>query len=274
VLPSITFQPIGVVRTPFRDRASAPRQPAASAGAEGTIELLPGHDFEDALADLDGWDRLWVVYWFHLNDGWRPKVLPPRSAGQRRGVFSTRSPHRPNPLGLSVVRLDEIRGLSLRVRDVDMIDGTPVLDLKPYVPYADAHPGARTGWLSPLAAPPFRGGASEAPADPEPGFEVTWSARAAEEVAFLRDDLGVDLRTPIERVLSLGPQPHAYRRIKREGDGFRLAIKAWRARFLVDGRSIRVESIESGYRARDLALGDDPALAPHRRFIVRFRPGA
>ena len=168
VLAPITLTPIGVVRTPFADRVSAPRQPCAAGGARGTIELLPGRDFEHALSDLEGWDRIWVVFAFHLNPpgAWRPKVLPPRSAGKRRGVFSTRSPHRPNPIGLSVVRLDGVAGLSLHVRDVDMIDGTPVLDLKPYVPYADAFPDARTGWLEPLAPGDAGGGPSRATPSP------------------------------------------------------------------------------------------------------------
>jgi len=97
MLADVTFTPIGVVRTPFPDRVSTPRQPYAAQGAAGTIELVPGRDFEHALSDLAGWDRLWVVFCFHLNAPgvWRPKVLPPRSAGRRRGVFSTRSPHRP-----------------------------------------------------------------------------------------------------------------------------------------------------------------------------------
>ncbi len=135
-LAPITFAPIGVVHTPFADRASAPRQPAAAVGTEGTIELLPGRHFEHALSDLEGWERIWVVFLFHLNEGFRPKVLPPRST-KRRGVFSTRSPHRPNPLGISVVRLVSVTGLTVRVLDVDMIDQSPVLDLKPYLPPFD-----------------------------------------------------------------------------------------------------------------------------------------
>src|SRR5688572_21518724 len=95
---TVTFTPIGVVRTPFPDRVSTPRQPHAAADAEGTIELVPGMGLEHAICDIEGWDHLWVVFWFHLNAGWRPKVLPPRSAGKRRGVLSTRSPHRPNPI--------------------------------------------------------------------------------------------------------------------------------------------------------------------------------
>jgi tRNA-Thr(GGU) m(6)t(6)A37 methyltransferase TsaA len=267
MLPSVTFTPIGVVRTPFPDRVSAPRQPFAAGAAEGRIELVAGRGLEHAVCDLEGWDHLWVVFWFHLNDGWRPKVLPPRSAGRRRGVLATRSPHRPNPIGLSVVRLEAVEGLVLRVRGVDMVDGTPVLDLKPYVPYADAFPEARTGWLEPLAPPP---GAPPRAPDPEPGFEVVWAPRAAEQAAWLLDAAGVALREPVERALSLGPQPHPYRRIKPDGDAMRLAVKSWRVRFRADGRRVEVLSIATGYRERDLATSGDPDVLPHRAFVARF----
>jgi tRNA (adenine37-N6)-methyltransferase len=277
---SVTFTPIGVARTPFSDRLSAPRQPFAARDVEGTIELFPGHDFEHALSDLDGWEYLWVIFCFHLNQGWRPKVLPPRSAGKRRGVFSTRSPHRPNPIGMSAVRLVSVTGLSIRVRDVDMLDGSPVLDIKPYVPYADAYPGARTGWLAPLtpltpAAVPEEADAARpigeaTPRDPEPGFEVVWSNLASAQAAWLRDNHGVDLTAPVSAVLALGPQPHPYRRIKREGAGFRLAVKDWRARFRVDGRRVTVESLGVGYRPAELATSEAPAVAIQRAFAAHF----
>jgi tRNA-Thr(GGU) m(6)t(6)A37 methyltransferase TsaA len=269
VLAPITLSPIGVVRTPFPDRVSTPRQPYAAQEARGTIELLPGRDFEHALSDLEGWDRLWVVFVFHLNAPgvFRPKVLPPRSPGRRRGVFSTRSPHRPNPIGLSVVRLDEVRGLVLHVRDVDMIDGSPVLDIKPYVPYADAFPDARTGWLAPLAG---EGEAAPIAVDPEPGFTVIWSPLAEEQAAWLREGHGVDLREPVDRVLSLGPQPHPYRRIKADGDGFRLAMRDWRVRFQVHGREVTVDRVETGYRAAQLAAPATPEIAVQRAFVEAF----
>lgn len=275
MLADVTFTPIGVVRTPFSDRVSTPRQPYAAQGAAGTIELVPGRDFEHALGDLEGWDRLWVVFCFHLNapGTWRPKVLPPRSAGRRRGVFSTRSPHRPNPIGLSVVRLDEVRGLTLYVRDVDMIDGSPVLDLKPYVPYADAFPEARTGWLEPLAAAGEGAPGAGRAVDPEPGFTVVWSDAAAEQAAWLRGEHGVDLEEPVNRALSLGPQPHPYRRIKAEGAGYRLAVKDWRVRFHVEGRTVTVEGIGSGYRAGELAASVAPEVAVQRAFLARFARG-
>ncbi|HZF53512.1 MAG TPA: tRNA (N6-threonylcarbamoyladenosine(37)-N6)-methyltransferase TrmO [Polyangiaceae bacterium] len=268
--PSLTVTPIGVARTPFPDRVSAPRQPFAARDVTGTIELIPGHGFEHALEDLEGFDRIWILFWFHLNQGWRPKVLPPRSAGKRRGVFSTRSPHRPNPLGLSAVRLDRIDGLTLHVRDLDLIDGTPVLDIKPYIPYADAHPSARTGWLKPLAPAADPSGAVAPPADPEPGFQIEWSPAAAEQAQWLRATHAIDLLTPVERTLALGPQPHPYRRIRALEDGMLLAVKDWRVRFHVEGRRITVDAITTGYRPRQLAAPESPAVEVHQRYVARF----
>src|SRR5207244_578661 len=106
-LAELVVRPIGFVRSPFSEKASAPRQPYAAEGAKGTIELLPNAHYDDALSDLDAWDHIWVIFWFHLNRGWRPKVLPPRST-KKRGLFATRSPHRPNPIGLSVLKLEAI----------------------------------------------------------------------------------------------------------------------------------------------------------------------
>jgi tRNA (adenine37-N6)-methyltransferase len=256
--PALTVTPIGFARTPFRERSEAPRQPRAAADVAGTIELRPGQGFEHALCDLEQWDRLWVLFWFHLNQGWRPKVLPPRSA-TRRGVFSTRSPHRPNPLGLSVVRLERVEGLVLHVRDVDLIDGTPVLDIKPYVAYADAHPDAKSGWLEAGAAD-----------DPAPGFTIAWAELADTQAAWLLETHGVDLRGPASRVLSLGPQPHPYRRIRAEGDVMRLAVKDWRLSFSVEGRQVTIQSISSGYRERELWGEGGHAPDAHRAFVERF----
>jgi tRNA-Thr(GGU) m(6)t(6)A37 methyltransferase TsaA len=269
---SYSFSAIGFVRSPFVDRASAPRQPSASlatAPPAGRIELLPGCGYEDALDGLAQWTFLWIVFVFHKNveqaRGWRPKVQPPRSA-TKRGVFATRSPHRPNHIGLSAVKIDRVEGLTIHVSHIDLLDGTPVLDLKPYVPYADAHPDGREGWL---AAP-----------DPIAPWTVAFAPAAQAQLAWLRDH-GVDLRPAIEAALALGPQPHAYRRIRPRGDGLRLALKEWRADFRVgpgesaaaeasaaDARRILVTTISSGYRVRQLA--DDPSLALHRAFSGRF----
>ena len=262
VASELVVRPIGVVHSPFRERASAPRQPAAS-DARGSIELFPDSGFEHALSDLERWSHLWVLFWFHLNEGFRPKVLPPRSA-RRRGVFSTRSPHRPNPIGLSAVKLERVNGLVLEVSGLDMLDQTPVLDLKPYVAYTDAITDANGGWLS---------GAL----DPVAPFSVEISDQARAELAYLRETWGIDLDDPIQKILSLGPQAHPYRRIRRErgrasGDSetFLLAVKEWRARFTVFGSRIAVLGIRSGYRPRELVENRDSALDAHRAFVERF----
>lgn len=250
------FEPIGVVRSPFTERAEAPRQAAAARDVAGRIELFAGRGFEDALEGLDGWEYAWVVFVFHRNveegRGWKPKVQPPRAEG-KVGVFATRSPHRPNPIGMSVVRIERVECLVVHVRDLDVLDGTPVLDLKPYVPYADAYPEARSGWLEVR--------------DPRSAWEVTFSPEATAELAWLLER-GVDLREGIASVLALGPQPHAYRRIRKHGDGMRLAMKEWRADFQVDEKRILVRGLRSGYRAKQLAT--DPALEVHRAFTARF----
>jgi tRNA-Thr(GGU) m(6)t(6)A37 methyltransferase TsaA len=253
---AFTFDPIGVVRSPFLERADAPRQPTAARGVAGTIELFGGRGFEDALEDVSDWEYLWVLFVFHRNvedeRGWRPKVLPPRST-KKRGVFATRSPHRPNPIGMSVVRLEKVEGLTLHVANVDLLDGTPVLDLKPYVPYADAYPDAKGGWLD--------------DAEQERAWGVTFSDAARAQLDWLAAK-GCAVEGEIAAALALGPQPHAYRRIRKEGDSLRLAVKEWRVRFHAEGRSVVVERIASGYRPRDLATGAAPTL--HVDFVARF----
>ncbi|HXH72265.1 MAG TPA: tRNA (N6-threonylcarbamoyladenosine(37)-N6)-methyltransferase TrmO [Mariprofundaceae bacterium] len=143
----IEMQAIGVVHSPFRERFAAPRQPVLGEAAPASIVLNAGMNFEQALGDLDGFSHLWVLYWMHLNQGWNPTVLPPRGPRIRRGLFSTRAPHRPNSIGLSAVRLNRISGRTLYIETHDMLDGTPVLDIKPYLPFADAFPDAKPGWL-------------------------------------------------------------------------------------------------------------------------------
>jgi len=244
----ISLEPIGVARTPFDAKAEAPRQPRAAEGTEGRIELFEGQHFEDALEGIEAWDHLWLIFLFDRADGWKPKVQPPRSA-HKRGVFGTRAPRRPNPIGLSVVRLRSVKGLVLHVSDVDLLDGTPILDIKPYVPWCDAIPDANQGWL-------------ERPEDPGPRWTVAFDRLADEQLVFLAGE-GVDLRERIADHLSLGPHPHAYRRIKKRGDGYLLKVTDWRAHFVIEGAHVRVQRLESGHRPKDRPL-------LHRRFTAAF----
>jgi mRNA-degrading endonuclease RelE of RelBE toxin-antitoxin system len=165
------------------------------------------------------------------------------------------------------VRLTRVEGLELYVSGLDLLDGTPLLDLKPYVPYTDAIPSANHGWLSQAegaASDPAR------PADPIADYEVSYEALALSQLAFLSQVHQVDLKPRLEAALRLGPSPHAYRRIRKEGDFYRLAVRDWRVRFSVSGRAIAVLEIKSGYRPRELFTPEGQAPQAHRDFVSRW----
>jgi tRNA-Thr(GGU) m(6)t(6)A37 methyltransferase TsaA len=256
---TLQLVPIGYMRAAHATKVAAPRQPAAASESPGIIELLPGRNLEHAIEDLAGWQRIWVIFWFDRNHTWRPKVLPPRSTSGRKGVLATRSPHRPNPLGLSVLRLDRIDGLKLHVRDVDLLDGTPILDIKPYVAYTDAYPDSGNGWLERR--------------DPLPQHAVSFTPAATEQLAWIAAHATLPLRERIEATLRLGAQPHPYRRIRRGADGtMTLAVQDWRADFHAEGERIEVFRMRSGYRKgqRTQASGATAPLEVHREFRARF----
>jgi tRNA (adenine37-N6)-methyltransferase len=260
---TLQLTPIGIVHSPWRDKRSAPRQPSEARGVSGRIELSRGGAYEHALCDLEEWSHIWVLFWFHLNHSWRAKVQPPRSE-RKRGVFSTRSPYRPNPIGLSVLALDRVEGRVLHVRDLDILDQTPVFDIKPYVAYSDVPVLPNAGWL-----------AAERARDQGPRFEVRWDERSAEQLRWLAPRLDFDLRALAEAVLSAGPTPHPYRRIRREGDGYTLAVKDFRLQFAVAGEVVSIHDVRSGYRASVLAdagaaAQDSTPLQVHRDFSERF----
>jgi tRNA (adenine37-N6)-methyltransferase len=141
----VAYRPIGVIRSPFVDTEGMPIQPSGAQGVPGTVELEP--EFCDGLKDLDGFSHIILIYHFHLSNGQSLEVKPFLDH-VLRGVFATRAPRRPNSIGISVVRLIRIEGRTLSIEDVDIVDGTPVLDIKPHVPEFDCRQGARIGWLT------------------------------------------------------------------------------------------------------------------------------
>lgn len=151
----IEMTPIGVLRSPYKERHGTPRQPVVRGNGRevlmesATVEFDPDRINPRALMDLDGFERVWLITYFHLNPQAAITVKPPRG-GKKRGVLATRSPHHPNRLGLSAVRLVKVEGLTLHLLGVDLIDGTPVLGVKPYVPYCDAFPDSVAGWVDEL----------------------------------------------------------------------------------------------------------------------------
>ncbi|AGK61270.1 putative methyltransferase, YaeB/AF_0241 family [Archaeoglobus sulfaticallidus PM70-1] len=140
----IKYKPIGIIHSPFKEPKGTPIQPTAARGIDGAVEVFP--EYAEGLKDLEGFSHIILIYHFHLVKKPSLKVKPFMD-NQIRGVFSTRAPSRPNPIGISVVHLVRIEGNILYIRDVDIVDGTPLLDIKPYVPEFDVRGVEKIGWL-------------------------------------------------------------------------------------------------------------------------------
>ena len=145
MMRKVIYNPIGIIHTPFRDVNEMPIQPIGAKGIQGTIAIEP--EYVDGIKDLEGFSHIFLIYHFHLSQGYSLRIKPFMD-DDLHGVFATRAPKRPNPIGISVVRLVRVEGTLLHIEDVDMVDGTPLLDIKPYVPEFDAFEAERIGWLS------------------------------------------------------------------------------------------------------------------------------
>jgi tRNA-Thr(GGU) m(6)t(6)A37 methyltransferase TsaA len=141
---TLALQPIGVIHTPFTEKENMPIQPAGAAGVQGTVEVFA--EYRAGLQDLAGFSHIILLYHFHKSKKFNLQIVPFLDT-ELRGLFATRAPNRPNPIGISVVQLDKIEDGVLHIRNVDMLDNTPLLDIKPYVPEFDAHAEVRIGWL-------------------------------------------------------------------------------------------------------------------------------
>ena len=141
---TVKYTPIGIIRSPHTSLEGMPIQPSGAKGIRGTVELLP--EFRDGLKDLDGFSHIILLYHFHQSAGYKLSVVPFLDT-HPRGVFATRAPKRPNPIGLSIVKLQKIEGSVLYIENVDVLDGTPLLDIKPFVPDFDGQTDVRAGWL-------------------------------------------------------------------------------------------------------------------------------
>ena len=157
-MQEIRYRPIGVIHSPFKQTKGMPIQPAGARGVAGTVEVIP--EYGDGLKDLDGFSHIFLLYHFHLSQGYSLRVKPYLD-DSLRGVFATRAPRRPNAIGISVVRLVGIEGCTLHIEDLDIADSTPLLDIKPYVPEFDQREAERTGWLAGKAEKAAEVGADE-----------------------------------------------------------------------------------------------------------------
>lgn len=142
---NIAYKPIGKIHTPFKTKEGMPIQPAGATGIKGTIEIKP--ELTEGLLDLEGFSYIYLIYHFHQSEGFDLQVKPFLDQ-KKHGVFATRAPKRPNQIGISIVKLNKIEGNILEIENVDVLDGTPLLDIKPYIPAFDFFEHAKTGWMS------------------------------------------------------------------------------------------------------------------------------
>ncbi len=201
---NLEFNPIGVLQSPFTEKFGVPRQSLMISEARAILKLRPDPDFRTALNHLESFTHVWIVFIFHqsMDKKWKPTIRPPRVEAPRRvGVFASRSPHRPNPIGISAVKLDKIDldapgGIEIHLSGVDLMDGTPVVDIKPYLPFTDRIEEANAGWAE-----------SEIPR-----FEVEFAAECVAQLETLAEY--PRLRELLTQMLEWDPRPTSQRRAK------------------------------------------------------------
>ncbi len=252
---NFTVEPIGYFSTSKAQPSTAPQQATmASADMIGEIRLMPHKNFEQALQDLSDFSHIWVLYRFHLNEEWKPMVTPPRGTDKKIGVFATRSPHRPNFIGMSCLEVQMIDGLSIYVKGHDILDGTPILDIKPYLPYADSFPKAKTGWIEGVD---------------QSAFNVEYNEHVQSQIKFLMSNGEPNIKEFFITQLTYEPTNAKKKRVVQADDNtWVIAYRTWRATFVINDKKITVTNIFSGYSEAELALPldqyQDKSL--HKRF--------
>ena len=231
----IILKPIGSLQSELKQRYETPRQGVLAKGTDAIINLYPKHNFNQALKELEGFDRLWIIYQFHLNENWKPLVTPPRHTRKKVGVFATRAPYRPNPIGLSCVKLEKIEGLKIFISESDILDGSPVLDIKPYLPYSDSFPGSATGWVK---------------NDSENIYEIVIEERAKNISEKLKKEKNINLLGYARVQLEFNPADTTRKRISKienKSDEFILAYQKFRIKYSVNeiGKKVIIRDVKS-----------------------------
>ena len=246
-----------------KNRYDAPRQGVFQQPSEqGIVVLHKGMPFAQVLSDLDGFERIWLIFGFHLNQGFRPMVMPPAHLQRKVGVFASRSPYRPSGLGLSCVRLEQVKAATgeIVVSEFDLLDQTPIFDIKPYIAYSDSFPGARAGWVE----------------NKDELYEVKIHPDLNERIEWLQKQGGPSLDDFIVRQLCREPASKKRKRVYRsvEEGVYLLAYRTWRVQFSIDEAQKKVDALTlfSGYSEEKMNEERDPYhdKALHRKFTQKF----
>jgi tRNA-Thr(GGU) m(6)t(6)A37 methyltransferase TsaA len=246
-------------------RYETPRQGILAGKVVSVIKLNPKNNFQQALKYIEGFDRIWVIYQFHLNKNWKPLISPPRHTRKKVGVFASRAPYRPNQLGISCVKLEKVEGLNIYISESDMLDGSPVIDIKPYLPYSDSFPDAATGWVK---------------KDSDNIFEVIFEPKADLQCKWLKDNADINLINFSRLQLEFNPVDTTRKRVSLNADNasFTLAYRTWRIKYHVNEpeKKIFINEIKSGYSKKELVLIKENKYMDkplHKAFINKFKSG-
>ncbi|MGZ3781793.1 MAG: tRNA (N6-threonylcarbamoyladenosine(37)-N6)-methyltransferase TrmO [Pseudobdellovibrionaceae bacterium] len=257
----IELSPIGIFHTDQVQPYEAGRQPD-DFHSEGFLELYPGQNFEQALIGLEIGQRIWILFSFHHNPNWHPMVLPPRGLDHKVGVFGTRSPYRPNGIGMSCVKIKKIEKLKIYVEGADLLDKSPILDIKPYVAYADSFPGEKPVWLKDAVQ-----------------HAVHFSEPAQEKLRWLESQDVTQFKSFLRHQLEYEPTNSRKKRVKKytsslynSSEIFMISYRTWRALFFIKDETVLVENIFSGYSEQDFSQSEDPYSDKeiHRKFKILF----
>lgn len=233
-MTSFSFEQIGTVHSPYKEKFAVPRQPGLIQDGGGELHLHAPYNQPEAVRGLEEFSHLWVMFIFHqtMDGGWRPTVRPPRLGGNARtGVFATRSTFRPNPLGMSLVELKGIhcqgQNVILQLGSLDLVDGTPVVDIKPYLPFAESHPDARAGFAQHA---------------PDADMPVEFLPQAEQQLAEHIHQYP-HLRRFITQVLGQDPRP-AYRKGEATERDYAVRLLEFNVRWRVTGSVNQVLSLD------------------------------
>ncbi|AGH95667.1 tRNA (N6-threonylcarbamoyladenosine(37)-N6)-methyltransferase TrmO [Pseudobdellovibrio exovorus] len=250
------LKPIGYFKSQQKESYQAGRQPDPL-GLHGTIQLSSGENYEQALQDLIGCSHIWLIFGFHHNPNWKPLVQTPRS-DRKIGVFATRAPYRPNPIGLSLVKLIDIKNLEIEVGENDLLDGSPIYDIKPYHPEHDVAEDAHIEWLESSLVQKH---------------QISFSPLVESQLEFLEGHGLRELKAFILRQLEYDPTNSDKKRVTSNGHYWTLAYRTWRIDFSLSEKQIGILSIRSGYtdeELQDLNTDTYQDKETHRLFSREF----
>ena len=248
-------KPIGTFCCDFKYKQDMPRQGVLNQNSKGIVKL----NLENApqcLEGLEGFSHIWLIYIFHQNQNWKPMVSPPRIHPKKVGVLASRAPYRPNQIGMSLVKLEKVNKDSIEVSEFDLLDQTPIIDIKPYVHYSDSKENSTHGWLI-----------------KEETYKIKFTRKAKEQAQWILDKAGLDFYQITYTQLSTQAFNSQIKRIIQIDDFYVLKYRTWRIKYKkADTNTIEVMDFRSGYKKSDLNNSEDKYSDKeiHKEFIQRF----